>query len=98
MDQDQEVITESLDQQGSGSSGNNKKSDLEENEDFIAKVAHLVGQKLNQPVFNRPVVTTWSNYDLSLPNSAALAKPDTSAPLHFNNTIRKNDENDQFGK
>ncbi len=90
-----EITLTPSNQQGSG---NNKSTDLEENEDFISKVAHLVGQKLNHPLINaRPVVNTWSNYERSFPNTAAVATPDTSAPLHFNNTIFKNDENDQFG-
>jgi hypothetical protein len=86
-------ISDTLDQSGSGNKTEDKDSDA-----FISKVAHLVGQKLQNPLWNaRPVVTAWTNFDTSLPSTAITTKPDTTAPLHYNNPVAKNDENDTFG-
>ncbi len=82
---------DSFEQSGSG----NKNSS--ENDEFISKVAELVGQKLNPLLNARPVVSTWSNFNTSLPSTSVIGSVNTDPPLHYNNTIFKNDENDQFG-
>jgi hypothetical protein len=91
--QHEPAIDESLNQTGSGESKAQKSDD----EDFIQKVAYLVGEKLNPLLNARPVSTIWSNYDISLPSSSTFAAPNSTPPLRYNNTISKNDENDIFG-
>jgi len=44
------------------------------------------------------MTSIWSNFDASLPSTLIVSKEDTSAPLPYNNTISKNDENDSYGK
>jgi hypothetical protein len=68
-----------------------------ENDQFISKVAELVGQKLSPLLNARPVVTSWSNYNTSLPSTSVIGSVNTDPPLPYNNTIKKNDENDRFG-
>ncbi len=68
--------------------------------DFITKVAKLVKEQLNPDLTtqSRPVATGWQNFDLSPPSTSAIGSEDTTPPLHFGITRRKNDENDIFGK
>lgn len=77
-------------QSGSGSS----RSIAVQNEDeFINKIAILVTKKI-QP---RLPETIWNNFNLTSPNTSMIAQPNTSPPLHYNNTITKDDENDIYG-
>ncbi len=89
LDQD-DKIDNLGEQSGSGISKNS-------DEEFISKVADLVGKKLTPLLNARPVQTTWSNFNTSLPTTAIVTSDDTSPPLHFNNSITKNDQNDIFG-
>lgn len=63
-------------------------------DDFVNKIAILVSKKI-QP---RLPETIWNNFNLTSPNTSMIGPPNTSAPLHYNNTINKDDENDIFGK
>ncbi len=92
LESDQDT-DDSFNQTGSGETKPRKSDD----EDFIQKVAYLVGEKLNPLLKARPVSTLWSNYDISLPSTSLLETPDSTPPLHYNNTISKNDENDSYG-
>ncbi len=60
-------------------------------------MAHLVKQQLNPLADARPMVTTWSNFDLTPPSTSVIGSVNTSPPLHYNNLLKKNDENDIYG-
>jgi len=85
----------SADQQGSGS----EKSKIHDitDPDFISKIAHLVKQQIGPLSAARPVVTTWSNFDLTPPSTSVIGSVNTTPPLHYDNRQYKNDENDIFG-
>ena len=59
----------------------------------MEKIALLVTKKIEPRLSN----TSWNNFNLTSPNSANIAESKLDGPLHYDNTIRKNHENDQFG-
>jgi hypothetical protein len=61
-------------------------------ETLINKIVDLVTEK-----FKSSEVKIGKGADL-LPPTAELVSVSTAAPLPFNNTITKNDDNDKFGK
>ena len=64
------------------------------NEDaFVEKIALLVSKKIEPRLSN----TSWNNFNLSSPNSATITESKLDGPVHYDNTITKNQENDQFG-
>ena len=73
--------------------GDSSKLNLAENNDFVSKVAYLVSKK----IYARLPETTWSNFNLTLPNSAVIESENTVAPIHYDNIKQKNDENDIYG-
>ena len=80
-------------QSGSGLSNPKQKTD----EDFITKVATLVTERLSNPLQSaRPVNTSWTNYNLSLPSTSVIGTVDTTPPLPFDIKRLKNDFNDSF--
>jgi hypothetical protein len=80
-----------IDQCGTGSS----KSITPSHEDeFVNKIAILVARKI-QP---RLPETIWNNFNLTSPNSSMIGPSNTNPPIHYNNTINKDDENDSYGK
>ena len=50
------------------------------------------------PSAPRPVISNWSNYDLSPPSTSVMGNVNTTPALPFNQPLRKNDSNDEFGK
>lgn len=87
-------VEESLTQFGSGAS-------LRDNDtDFIEKVATLVSQRLqtHNPMSGaRPVISGWTNYDLSPPSTSVIGNVNTTPPLRYDQKLKKNDSNDIFG-
>ena len=87
------------DQVGSGeaiqsSSGGFSSERYISNEDaFVEKIALLVTKKINPRLTNNG----WTNYDLSSPNTAITSDSKLDGPLHYDNTLSKDHENDGFG-
>jgi hypothetical protein len=77
-------------QSGSGLS----KSGFSNDEEFINKIAMLVTKKIHP----RLPQTIWNNFSLTSPSTSTTASENTSPPLHYDNVINKNDENDIYGK
>ena len=68
-------------------------------EDILSKIAQLVAQRLHPHLeAPRPVVSNWSNYDLSPPSTSVIGTANTTPALNFNQPRQKNDYNDVFGK
>ena len=65
----------------------------------IAKISKS-SQKLTPNAHDtaRPVVSNWSNYDLSPPSTSVIGTANTTPALNFNQPRQKNDYNDAFGK
>ena len=86
----------------SGSGVKRKLVDVED-QHLITKLAHLVSQNLVSqkliPEFPkpRPVISNWSNYDLSPPSTSVLGTVNTTPALNFNQPLKKYDYNDVFG-
>jgi hypothetical protein len=77
-------------QSGTGSSA----SMISNEDEFVNKIAILVTKKI-QP---RLPETIWNNFSLTSPNTSMIEPSNTSPPIHYNNTINKDDENDMYGK
>ena len=73
--------------------GESATTNLIENNEFLSKIAYLVTKK----IYPRLPESTWSNFNLTLPNSTAIESENTVAPLHYDNIKQKNDENDIYG-
>ena len=77
---------------GSGASTSNQQ--ITSNEDaFVEKIAQLVTKKI-QP---RLPESIWNNFSLTTPISAIVEDSKLDGPLHYNNTLSKDHENDEFG-
>ena len=59
----------------------------------MEKIALLVTKKIEPRLSN----TSWNNFNLSSPNSATINDAKLDGPIHYDNTITKSHENDQFG-
>ena len=65
------------------------------NEDaFVEKIARLVTQKIEPRLTN----STWKSFNFSSPDTAIVKDSQLEAPIHYNNTINKDQANDQYGK
>lgn len=71
-------------QSGSGLSSN-------PSEDVIKQLADAVTERVTQQISK-----TWQTYNLTQPQTAEVESEDTSAPLPYNNEVKKNDLNDVF--
>ncbi len=60
---------------------------------LISKIVDLVTEKLKSPEQK-----LGAGNNLLPPTAELVPSDETSPPLHFNNTIVKNDDNDNFGK
>ena len=81
---------EDNDQIGSGS----ETTELKTNQNaLIDRIVSLVTQKLEPRLSGN----LWNNYNLHNPSTSIVQTPKLEAPLHYNNTITKNDENDKYG-
>jgi hypothetical protein len=88
-------------QSGAGSQEKRKKHFLDyeddDDEDIYEKIAKRAADILNEKIGSS--VTTTDLWRPHLQQSTtSLRLPDTSPPLPFSNVIKKNDENDKFGK
>ena len=52
---------------------------------------------MTKKIYPRLPQSTWNNFNLNSPNTSMIEQPNTSAPIHYNNTLPKNDENDIYG-
>ena len=86
-----------LKQTGSGKVKKRKRLHLHEDNEFIAKVAHLVTENL-KPTIARPVNTGWTNFNLLPPSTSVIGSVNTAPPVHFDVKLQKNDDNDSYGK
>ena len=63
-------------------------------------MANLVTQRLSENSTQpsaRPVISNWSNYNLSPPATSVIGNVNTTPALPYNQPLRKNDSNDEFG-
>jgi hypothetical protein len=59
----------------------------------VNKIAYLVTKK----IYPRLPETKWNNFNLTSPNTSMLERPPTGPPIHYDNSLPKNDENDIYG-
>ena len=95
---DQQIEDDKLNQEGDQPNQTGAGSKETENinlhsDDFVNKIAFLVTKK----IYPRLPESTWSNFNLTTPNTSMIEGPNTSAPIHYDNTLTKNDENDIYG-
>ena len=90
-----EESSDGLDQIGTGQSESKPStSQFISNEDaFVEKIALLVTQKIEPRLTN----STWKNFNLTSPNTAVIKDSELEGPIHYNNIILKDQENDQYG-
>ena len=68
--------------------------ELKTNENaLIDRIVSLVTQKIEPRLSG----TLWNNHNLNNPNTSVIQTPKLDGPIHYNNTITKNDENDKYG-
>ena len=90
-----EIEKDKLDNLDSYQSGSGvAKTSISNDEEFVNRIALLVTKKIHP----RLPETIWNNFNLSEPNTAMTTQPNTLPPLHYDNVMEKNDENDVYGK
>ena len=69
----------------------------DDNEDIYEKIANRAAAIISEKIGNSSTTTDLWRPHLQI-TTTSLGTPNTSPPLPFANTIKKNDENDKFGK
>ena len=52
---------------------------------------------MTQKIEPRLTNSTWKNFNLTSPNTAVIKDSELEGPIHYNNIILKDQENDQYG-
>ena len=88
-------------QSGEGSHEKYKKHFLDDSDDKDEDIYEKIAKRA-AAIVNEKIGTSSTSTDLWRPHlqntTTSLGSPNTSPPLPFSNPIKKNDENDKFGK
>lgn len=52
---------------------------------------------MTKKIYPRLPQRTWNNFNLTSPNTSVVESPNTSAPIHYDNNLEKDNENDIYG-
>jgi hypothetical protein len=75
-------------------SGSQKRSAASSEDEFVNKIAILVTKK----IYPRMPESIWNNYNLTSPGTSMVEPANTTPPIHYDNILNKDDENDIYGK